>query len=127
MLLLAGPRTVREPAPVPSPPAGPARRRPRAGSRRALLAAVVLFALALAGYATEVAFHPLRDMLTWFDLRVYVAAGRTVTRAPGMLYVWPMTAGFGFTYTHAARQLPTGKWTSVIVSIHSRNWPRCYC
>jgi len=99
VLLLAGPRTVREPAPVPSPPAGPARRRPRAGSRRALLAAVVLFALALAGYATEVAFHPLRDMLTWFDLRVYVAAGRTVTRAPGMLYVWPMTAGFGFTYT----------------------------
>ena len=99
MLLLAGPRAVRAPARGPGAPAGPARRQARTGSRLALLAAAVLFAVALAGYATEVAFHPLRDMLTWFDLRVYVAAGHTVMRAPGMLYVWPMMPGFQFTYT----------------------------
>jgi glycosyl transferase family 87 len=67
--------------------------------------------LALAGYAAEVAFHPLRDMLTWFDLRVYVAAGHTVTQAPGRLYVRPMTAGFGFTYTpFAAMVFATWAW-----------------
>ena len=99
MLLLAGPRAARAPAPVPSPPACPARSPARSRSRRTLLAAAALYAVALAGYATEVALHPLRDMLTWFDLRVYVAAGHTVTQAPGMLYVRPMTAGFGFTDT----------------------------
>jgi Glycosyltransferase family 87 len=64
-----------------------------------VLAGGAVLALALAGYAAEVAPHPLRDMLTWFDLRVYVAAGRTVVHAPGMLYVWPMMPGFQFTYT----------------------------
>ena len=110
MLLLAGPRAVREPAPVPSPPAGPAARQARTGGRRAMLAAAALFAAALAGYGAEVAFHPLRDMLTWFDLRVYVAAGHTVLRAPGMLYVWPMMPGFQFTYTPFAAMV-FAAWT----------------
>ena len=110
MLLLAGPRTVREPAPVPSPPAGPAGRQARAGGRWAVLAAAALFAVALAGYGAEVAFHPLRDMLTWFDLRVYAAAGHTVLHAPGMLYVWPMMPGFQFTYTPFAAMV-FAAWT----------------
>jgi alpha-1,2-mannosyltransferase len=64
-----------------------------------VLAATALLAAALGGYAAEVAAHPLHDMLTWFDLRVYLAAGRTVARAPAMLYTWPMIEGFQFTYT----------------------------
>ena len=99
MLLLASPRPTGAPALVPSPPARPAGRPARTRSGRAVLAAAALFALALAGYAAEVALHPLRDMLTWFDLRVYVAAGHTVAHAPGMLYVWPMMPHFQFTYT----------------------------
>ena len=99
MLLLASPRPTRAPALVPSPPARPAGRPARTRSRRAVLAAAALLALALAGYAAEVALHPLRDTLTWFDLRVYVAAGHTAVHAPGMLYVWPMMPGFQFTYT----------------------------
>ena len=96
MLLLASPRPVRAPAPVPSPRAG---RPARPGSMRAVLAAAALLGLALAGYAAEVAAHPLRDMLTWFDLRVYVTAGQTAAHAPGLLYLRAMMPGFHFTYT----------------------------
>ena len=99
MLLLASPRPTRTPALVPSPPARPAAGRPARGAGGRCWRRAALFALALAGYAAEVALHPLRDMLTWFDLRVYVAAGHTVAHAPGMLYVWPMMPRFQFTYT----------------------------
>jgi alpha-1,2-mannosyltransferase len=101
VLLLASPRTHRAPAAAPGPPPGrPARpARGRSVGTRAVLAGGALLALALVGYAAEVAAHPLPDMLTWFDLRVYVAAGHTAVHAPAMLYRWPMMPGFQFTYT----------------------------
>ncbi len=49
MLLLASPRPTRAPAPVPAPPAPRPGRPARTGSRRVVLAAAVLLALALAG------------------------------------------------------------------------------
>jgi len=99
VLPLASPWTVRPPGSAPAPPARRPGRRSRAAGRRAVPAAAALLVLALAGYAAEAALHPLRDMLTWFDLRVYVAAGHTAVRAPRMLYTWPMMPGFRFTYT----------------------------
>ena len=99
MLLLASPRTHRASAVAPGLLARRPVPPPWETRRRAVLAGGAVLALALAGYAAEVAVHPLRDMLTWFDLRVYVAAGRTVVHAPGMLYIWPMMPGFQFTYT----------------------------
>ena len=56
-------------------------------------------ALALAGCLAEVLAHPLHETLTWFDLRVYAAAGRAAAHSPAMLYAWQMVPGFRFTYT----------------------------
>ena len=111
MLLLAGSpdrpraRPRAEPARGPRGQAGPRRGQVggtgRRGSVRGCAGRLI---------GAEVAFHPLRDMLTWFDLRVYAAAGHTVLHAPGMLYVWPMMPGFQFTYTPFAAMV-FAAWT----------------
>ena len=82
-----------------------------AGTRAAVTGGCVL-AAALAAYLAEVAAHPLREMLTWFDLRVYVAAGQTARNAPGLLYSGQMVPGFRFTYTPFAA-LVFAAWAKV--------------
>jgi alpha-1,2-mannosyltransferase len=68
-------------------------------------------ALALAACLAEVLAHPLHETLTWFDLRVYVAAGRAALHSPAMLYTWQMMPGFRFTYTpFAAVVFAAGAW-----------------
>jgi alpha-1,2-mannosyltransferase len=96
-VLLASPRTTRTPS---GSPAGRRGQRARgAGGARAVVAGAAALALALAACLAEVLAHPLHETLTWFDLRVYAAAGRTAVHSPAMLYTWQMVPGFRFTYT----------------------------
>jgi alpha-1,2-mannosyltransferase len=92
-VLLASPRTTRT---------WP---RTSAGRSRAALAGGAALAVALAACLAEVLAHPLHETLTWFDLRVYAAAGRTAVHSPAMLYTWQMVPGFRFTYTPFAAVL----------------------
>jgi glycosyl transferase family 87 len=93
-VLLAGPRTARVPG------------------RLALVVGGAALAVALAAYLAEVAAHPLHEMLTWFDLRVYAAAGQTARHAPAALYARQMVPGFQFTYTPFAA-LVFAAWAGV--------------
>jgi alpha-1,2-mannosyltransferase len=76
--------------------AGEARRR-RPGLVLGIAAAV--FVVALGAYLADVLIHPLPDMLTWFDLRVYNHAGTIARQSPGTLYTWQLQPGIKFTYT----------------------------
>ncbi len=82
-------------------PADGAARRPTDGRlhRRALVLAGGLFALAVAGYAADVAFHPLRMTLTWFDLNIYNDAGLVTRHATNTLYTWQFLPGVKYLYT----------------------------
>src|SRR5581483_9243623 len=68
-------------------------------------------AVALAVYLTTVFAHPRGLVLTWFDLRVYQAAGRVAWQAPATLYTWRLQPGIQFTYTPFAAMLFAGtRW-----------------
>jgi alpha-1,2-mannosyltransferase len=78
--------------------AAPVSRRP---GGRVLAAAAAVFGLALAAYAADVAGHPLRMTLTWFDLNIYNNAG-LITRhahAKAGLYTWQFVPGMKYLYT----------------------------
>src|ERR1035441_6428220 len=77
--------------------AAPVSRRP---GGRVLAAAAAVFGLALAAYAADVAGHPLRMTLTWFDLNIYNNAG-LITRhahAKAGLYTWQFVPGMKYLY-----------------------------
>jgi len=74
----------------------PARGRP---GRRALACAAAAFALALAAYAADVATHPVKLTLGWFDLNIYNHAGLIVRHAPDTLYTWHFLPGVQYLYT----------------------------
>jgi alpha-1,2-mannosyltransferase len=71
----------------------------RSLDRRALFLAAALFALAAAGYVADVAFHPLRMTLTWFDLNIYNDAGLVTRHATNTLYTWQFLPGVKYLYT----------------------------
>jgi alpha-1,2-mannosyltransferase len=66
---------------------------------RPLAWAAAAFALALAAYAADVATHPLRLTLDWFDLNIYNHAGLIVRHAPDTLYTWHFLPGVQYLYT----------------------------
>jgi alpha-1,2-mannosyltransferase len=74
----------------------PARGRP---GRRPLACAAAAFALALAAYAADVATHPIKLTLGWFDLNIYNHAGLIVRHAPDTLYTWHFLPGVQYLYT----------------------------
>jgi selenide, water dikinase len=108
---------------------GPADRAEAPGARldrRALVLAAALFGLAIAGYAADVATHPLRLTLTWFDLNIYNNAGLITRHAQDTLYSWQFLPGVKYLYTPfaalcfaAGSLLPWAvlKWLMTVVSI----------
>ena len=101
----------------------PARGRP---GRRALACAAAAFALALAAYAADVATHPVKLTLGWFDLNIYNHAGLIVRHAPDTLYTWHFLPGVQYLYTpFAALGFAVGsllpwavlKWLMTVVSL----------
>jgi alpha-1,2-mannosyltransferase len=66
---------------------------------RPLAWAAAAFALALAAYAADVAAHPVRLTLGWFDLNIYNHAGLIVRHAPDTLYTWHFLPGVQYLYT----------------------------
>jgi alpha-1,2-mannosyltransferase len=75
---------------------------PPAGGRpgwRPLAWAAAAFALALAAYVADVATHPIRLTLGWFDLNIYNHAGLIVRHAPDTLYTWHFLPGVQYLYT----------------------------
>ncbi len=93
----------------PAPPAlaSPPPRQPAGGGwwvaagAGALTAAVVL-------YAANLLSHPQAGLLSWLDLRFYVAAGQVARHAPAMLYRWQYQPGMRFTYPPFAALLFSG-------------------
>jgi alpha-1,2-mannosyltransferase len=93
--------------------------------RRMLAVAAALFVLAAAGYAADVALHPLRLTLTWFDLNIYNDAGLVTRHATNTLYTWQFLPGVKYLYTPfaalgfaAGSLLPWAvlKWLMVVAS-----------
>ncbi len=73
-----------------------------AGDRRggpALAWAAVAFGLALAAYVADVATHPIKLTLGWFDLNIYNQAGLITRHAPDTLYTWHFLPGVQYLYT----------------------------
>src|SRR6202046_3886853 len=68
-------------------------------ARRRLATAAVAFALALAAYVADVATHPLKLTLDWFDLNIYNHAGLITRHAPSTLYTWHFLPGVQYLYT----------------------------
>ena len=87
---------------------------PRRGGLVVLAAGTAALVTALVLYLANLLSHPLRDMLTWLDLRLYVAAGHVARHARPSCYVWPMMPGFQFTYTPFAALVFAGAWASVL-------------
>ena len=105
--------------------AGAQRARSRAGGR-ALAWSAAAFALALAAYVADVATHPIRLTLGWFDLNIYNHAGLIVRHAPDTLYTWHFLPGVQYLYTpFAALGFAVGsllpwavlKWLMTVVSL----------
>jgi alpha-1,2-mannosyltransferase len=101
------------------------RRRERRG-RRQLAWAAAAFGLALAAYVADVAAHPLRLTLDWFDLNIYNHAGLIARHAPSALYTWHFLPGVQYLYTPfaalgfaAGSLLPWSvlKWLMAVVSL----------
>jgi alpha-1,2-mannosyltransferase len=67
--------------------------------RRALGWAAAAFGLALAAYVADVATHPVKLTLGWFDLNIYNHAGLIVRHAPDTLYTWHFLPGVQYLYT----------------------------
>jgi len=88
---------------VTAPPAGAAAAAPPAGrpgpaGRRALLAGLATLTVALAAYAANLLSHPRAGILSWLDLRLYLAAGQVARHTPAALYHWQYRPGMRFTY-----------------------------
>ncbi len=66
---------------------------------RVVRIAAAVFAVALGAYVADVLAHPLPDMLSWFDLRVYNHSGEIARHSPARLYTWQLQPGIKFTYT----------------------------
>jgi alpha-1,2-mannosyltransferase len=82
--------------------------------------------VALAAYVADVATHPLRLTLDWFDLNIYNRAGLITRHAPSMLYTWHFLPGVQYLYTpFAALGFAVGsllpwsvlKWLMAVVSL----------
>jgi alpha-1,2-mannosyltransferase len=95
-------------------------------ARRQLATAAVAFALALAAYVADVATHPLKLTLDWFDLNIYNHAGLITRHAPSTLYTWHFLPGVQYLYTPfaalgfaAGSLLPWSvlKWLMTVVSL----------
>jgi alpha-1,2-mannosyltransferase len=74
----------------------------RAGKRtdrRLVMLAGAVLAVSLAGYLAVCAASRPGSMLSWYDLRVYQAAGQVAWHDPGHLYHWHYAPGIMFTYT----------------------------
>jgi alpha-1,2-mannosyltransferase len=88
---------------VPDSAAGPDRvGSPSVAPRRArafLIAGALLFGISVAGYAAEVLGHPLKQMLTWYDLRVFLDSGAHARYHPSELYTWQLSSSVRFVYT----------------------------
>jgi alpha-1,2-mannosyltransferase len=85
-------------------PAGGMPARP-ADSRRGLIACAGVFAALLGLYVADMIAHPV--LLDWFDLHVYLDAGRVAESEPGRLY--QVTVDFRqFTYTPFAALIFAG-------------------
>jgi alpha-1,2-mannosyltransferase len=68
-------------------------------------AAMVVGALALAGYLAAMLVLRPGQMLDWYDLNVYNHAGLIARSMPRRLYVWQLRPGIKFTYTPFAALL----------------------
>jgi alpha-1,2-mannosyltransferase len=108
-----------------SQPGNPLGRREQRG-RRQLATAAVAFGLALAAYVADVATHPLKLTLDWFDLNIYNHAGLITRHAPSTLYTWHFLPGVQYLYTPfaalgfaAGSLLPWAvlKWLMTVVSL----------
>jgi len=87
--------------------------RPHPARRYGLVAAVAGTALLLLGYLADLAAHPA--LLNWFDLDVYVQAGRTAAHDPANLYVMVLNYR-KFTYTpFAALLFSAVRWVPWLV------------
>jgi len=53
---------------------------------------------AAGAYAGNLLTHPRAELLSWLDLRLYLAAGRVARDAPATLYHWQFQPGMRFTY-----------------------------
>jgi len=109
-------------------PAEPGLARPgaRPAGWRALAWAAAAFGLALAAYVADVATHPIRFTLGWFDLNIYNHAGLITRHDPAMLYTWHFLPGVQYLYTPfaalgfaAGSLLPWAvlKWLMTVASV----------
>jgi alpha-1,2-mannosyltransferase len=89
---------VADPRPRARAAATPARRPGRPAGGRALLAGAAALTLAVAGYAANLLSHPRAGILSWLDLRFYLAAGQVARHTPAALYRWQYRPGMRFTY-----------------------------
>jgi alpha-1,2-mannosyltransferase len=80
-------------------------RRRRRRDWLALTLALAFFAVAIYAYIVDVRSHPLAEMLSWFDLRVYNDGGLIALHSPARLYSWQLIPGIKFTYTPFAALL----------------------
>src|ERR1700691_5140690 len=93
---------------------------------RALVFGAAAFVVALAAYVADVATHPLKLTLDWFDLNIYNHAGLITRHAPSTLYTWHFLPGVQYLYTPfaalgfaAGSLLPWAvlKWLMTVVSL----------
>jgi alpha-1,2-mannosyltransferase len=98
--------TERVTGPVPAPPASPPPDRPARGGWL-LPAGAAALAGAVAVYAANLLSHPRAGILSWLDLRFYLAAGQVARHAPATLYHWQYQPGMRFTYPPFAAVLFT--------------------
>jgi alpha-1,2-mannosyltransferase len=68
-------------------------------SWRPLAGGAAAFGLALAAYLADVATHPIKLTLGWFDLNIYNHAGLITRHAPDTLYTWHFLPGVQYLYT----------------------------
>jgi Glycosyltransferase family 87 len=100
--VLPTPPTVTDP--VTAPPPGSAAAAPAAGQPgrpaggRVLAAGAAALTVAVAAYAANLLSHPRAGILSWLDLRFYLAAGQVARDAPAALYRWQYRPGMRFTY-----------------------------
>ncbi len=79
----------------------------QSSGRRLLIAGAAVAAVAVIGYLTAVATHPMDDTLKGFDLQVYLNGAHQALHHPGDLYSWTYEGhpGIQFTYTPFAALL----------------------
>ena len=97
-----------EPPPRAPAAAPPARRPGRTAGGRALVAAAAALTVAVLAYAANLLTHPRAGILSWLDLRFYLAAGQVARHTPALLYRWQYRPGMRFTYPPFAALLFSG-------------------